>query len=167
MKIAITDLKDYNEGILQYEWIDLETCSTADEISEYISNFLDKRSKETHELHEEWFVTDYEDFVDLGEYPSLEEVEKAVKLSKEYTPEIVSKYYSSFQEFDNLEELYNGVYDSEEDFAYQIAHEIYSEKDLGVLSTYLDYERFAKDLFINDYSSEKLENHKIAVFRRF
>ena len=32
MKIAITDLKDYVEGILRFEWLDLEECSTADEI---------------------------------------------------------------------------------------------------------------------------------------
>ena len=167
MRIAITDLKDYNEGILRYEWLDLETCSTADEISEYITNLLEKRSKETGELHEEWFVTDYEDFVDLGEYPSFDKVEKAVKLSKEYTPEIVSKYYSNFQEFEHLEEAYNGIHESEEDFAYNLVKDCYSEKELGVLKDYIDYEKFARDLFMTDYTSEKLENYKIVVFRRF
>ena len=78
MKIAITDLKDYVEGILRFEWLDLEECQTAEEIGKYISQFLGKRSKETGQLHEEWFVTDYEEFVNLGEYPNLEEMEKAI-----------------------------------------------------------------------------------------
>ena len=50
MKIAITDLKDYNEGILRFEWLDLEEYSTAEEIGSYIESFLAKRSKETKDL---------------------------------------------------------------------------------------------------------------------
>lgn len=60
MKITITDLKDYNEGILRYEWLDLEEYSSEDEINDFISNFLSKRFKETKELHEEWFISDYD-----------------------------------------------------------------------------------------------------------
>ena len=56
MRIAITDLKDYNEAILRFEWLDLEQHYTVDEIGGYIKAFLDRRSKETGELHEEWFV---------------------------------------------------------------------------------------------------------------
>jgi hypothetical protein len=50
-KKTITDIKDYNEAILRYEWLDLERCSTADGIGGFISAFLAKRSKETGELH--------------------------------------------------------------------------------------------------------------------
>lgn len=165
MKIAITDLKDYNEGILRFEWLDLEEYPTADEISNFIKEFLDKRTKETRELHEEWFVTDYEEFVDLGEYPNLEEMEKAIKLSLEYGWEAVHHYYQNYQQFDDFEEAYNGIWDSEEDFAYELAHDIYSKDDLGALDLYIDWERYARDLFIGDYTGEKLENYKIVVFR--
>lgn len=166
MKIAITDLKDYVEAILRFEWLDLEQYSTADEIGDFIKGFLDERSKETNQLHEEWFVTDYEEFVNLGEYPSLEEMEKAISLSKQYGWQAVAGYYGGNQEFDGFEEAYNGIYDSEEDFAYEIAHEIYSENELGPLDLYIDWERYARDLFIGDYFSEDVEGGQIAVFRR-
>ena len=107
MKIAITDLKDYVEGILRFEWLDLEECQTAEEIGSYISQFLNKRSKETGQLHEEWFVTDYEEFVNLGEYPNLEEMEQAIKLSLEHGWEAISHYYNHSKEFDNFEKAYN------------------------------------------------------------
>jgi|SRR3989344_291052 len=166
MKIALTDLKDYNESILRYEWVDLEKCSTASEISDFISGFLGKRSKETSELHEEWFVTDYEEFVNLGEYPSLEKIEKAVKLSKQYDWESVAAYYGMNGSLDDFEDAYNGIFDSEEDFAYSIAHDIYSKEDLGQLEIYIDWEKYARDLFINDYFGCDLRDGKVVVFRR-
>jgi len=166
MKIAVTDLKDYNEGILRFEWLDLEEYSTAEEIVCFIEKFLQKRSKETGELHEEWFISDYEEFVNLGEYPSLEDIEKAVMLSKTHGWEAVKAYYESFQELDRFEEAYLGVWDSEENFAYDTAHDIYTEEQLGPLEPYIDWERYARDLFINDYVSETLPRGKIAVFRR-
>lgn len=165
MKIAITDLKDYNEAILRFEWLNLENCSTADEIGCFISRFLAKRSKETGELHEEWFVTDYEEFVDLGEYPSIEELAEAAKLSKLHGWEAVSAYYGYNRFFDGFDDAYSGIYESEEDFAYDIAHECYSEKELGELEQYIDWEKYARDLFIGDYFSEEVENG-VAVFRR-
>ena len=166
MKIAITDLKDYNESILRYEWLDLEEYETAEQIGSFIEQFLAKRSKETGELHEEWFVTDYEEFVNLGEYPNLEDIEKAISLSKCFGWEVVDKYYGCYREFDNFEEAYNGVHESEEDFAYDLAHDIYSIEQLGQLELYIDWERFARDLFIGDYTSEEVEDGKIVVFRR-
>ena len=166
MKIAVTDLKDYNEGILRYEWLDLENCSSADELGKFISNFLAKRSKETKTLHEEWFITDYEEFVNLGEYPGIEEVAEAIELSKQYGWEVVKAYYEMNNNFDDIEESYSGIYESEEDFAYETANEIYTKEQLGQLEIYIDWEKYARDLFITDYFSEKLNNYKIAVFRR-
>lgn len=166
MKIAITDLKDYVEGILRFEWLDLEECSNADEIGSYIESFLSTRTKETGELHEEWFVTDYEEFVDLGEYPNLDDIEEAVRLSEEYGWEAVNVYYQDCGNFSDFEEAYQGEYEDEEDFTYEIAHDCYSEDELGPLALYIDWERYARDLFISDYTSERLSNYKIVVFRR-
>ncbi len=165
MKIAITDLKDYNEAILRYERLDLEECSSAEEIGAFISEFLRKRSLETGELHEEWFVSDYEEFVDLGEYPSLEDLEEAAKLSREFGWQVAARYFESNRSFEDFEEAFSGVYESEEDFACELAHDIYSVKQLGQLELYIDWERFARDLFISDYFSEEVEEG-VAVFRR-
>ncbi len=46
------------------------------------------------------------------------------------------------------------------------AYDVYIQEQLGELDLYIDWEKYARDLFIGDYFSEKLENCKIAVFRR-
>lgn len=165
MRIAVTDLKDYVEGVLRFEWLDLDDCPTVEALQSFIAGFLQKRSEETGELHEEWFVTDYEGFVNLGEYPSLENIETAAKLSGQYGWQAVARYYASCQTLDEFEEAYNGTYDSEEDFAYELAHDIYSDEQLGQFEPYIDWEKFARDLFINDYFSEEVDGC-VVVFRR-
>ena len=50
--------------------------------------------------------------------------------------------------------------------SFEYSHRSLTEQ-LGQLETYIDWERFARDLFIGDYYSEKLENYKIVVFRRW
>ncbi len=157
MRIALTDLKDYNEGKLRFIWLDLEEYSSKEDIQDQINKFLNG--------NEEWFITDYEEFVNLGEYPNLDEIEEAISLSKEFGWEVVARYYEYCQSFDDFEEAYQGIYDDEEDFAYQLADDIYSEDQLGVLKSYIDWEKFSRDLFIGDYYSAKVEDWKVVVFR--
>ncbi len=44
---------------------------------------------------------------------------------------------------------YQGEYDDEEDFAYEIIEECYNLPEFA--KTYFDYEKFARDLFMCDY----------------
>lgn len=44
---------------------------------------------------------------------------------------------------------YQGQYDDEEDFAYEIIEECYDLPEFA--KTYFDYEKFARDLFMCDY----------------
>lgn len=44
---------------------------------------------------------------------------------------------------------YQGEYDDEEDFAYEIIEECYDLPEFA--KTYFDYEKFARDLFMCDY----------------
>ena len=44
---------------------------------------------------------------------------------------------------------YQGQYDDEEDFAYEIVEECYDLPDFA--KTYFDYKQFARDLFMCDY----------------
>jgi len=46
-----------------------------------------------------------------------------------------------------------GQYDSEEDFAEQYVNECLDlQKMMGYLANYFDYEKFARDLFMSDYT---------------
>ena len=36
MKICIQDLRDYNEGLLRYQWVDMKEITDLDELQEII-----------------------------------------------------------------------------------------------------------------------------------
>ena len=67
--------------------------------------------------------------------------------------EAVDDYMEFHDELDNFEEAYCGVWDSEEDFARHIVSECYDlERTMDGLEGYLDYETFAREVFVYDYS---------------
>ena len=49
----------------------------------------------------------------------------------------------------DFQDEYQGQYNDEEDFAYEIIEECYELPDFA--KTYFDYEKFARDLFMCDY----------------
>ena len=54
---------------------------------------------------------------------------------------------------ERFEEAYNGKWDSELAYAEDLVDSCYDlEKMMGSLSSYFDYEKFARDLFITDYT---------------
>lgn len=156
MQICIQDLRDYNEGFLRYKWVDLGKVYDLEDIQEIISNYLKERTDETGELHEEWFIADYEDFPNLGEYPGLEKVMEVAELVENYDWKVVQAFieYEGIEYIENFEEKYRGIYESEKDFAYEDIQSHYNlEKMMGDLSIYFDYEAYGRDLFINDFFS--------------
>ena len=169
MQICIQDLRDYNEGLLRYKWVDLSRVYDLEELQEIVSSYLDERTKETGELHEEWFIADYEDFPNLGEYPGLESVMEVAALVENYDWRVVKAFieYEGIEYLDNFEEKFRGIYESEKDFAREDIQSHYNlEKMMGVLSMYFDYEAYAIDLFINDFFFVKIAPCEIAVFCR-
>lgn len=67
--------------------------------------------------------------------------------------EAVDDYMEFHDELDRFEEAYCGEWDSEEDFARHIVSECYDlERTMGGLERYFDYEAFARELFMYDYS---------------
>ena len=96
----------------------------------------------------------------------MKDIEEAVRLGKQYGWEAVARFYEIYQQFDDFEEAYNGIHDNEEDFAYDLAYDIYATKELGPFEFYIDWEKYARDLFISDYCSAEVEGYKIVVFRQ-
>ena len=74
-------------------------------------------------------------------------------LCDKHGQEAVDDYMEFHDELDNFEEAYCGEWDSEEDFARHIVEECYDlDRIMGNLSNYFDYDAFARDLFMYDYS---------------
>ena len=87
---------------------------------------------------------DEEDFDHIKEY---------CELCDKYDRDAVDDYMEFHDELDSFEEAYCGHWDSEEDFARHIVEECYDlDRIMGNLSNYFDYEAFARDLFMYDYS---------------
>ena len=64
-----------------------------------------------------------------------------------YTKETVEEWYNDF------EEAFQGMFDSEQEFSDQLADDVITGELPEIAQLYFDYEKFARDLFIDDYWS--------------
>ena len=168
MKVALTNLGKYNEGILDYVWLDLP--ATADEIAAAFDN-IEVSHDDIHYYSdglghvamtdyygefEEYFITDYEcDFYNIGEYESLdslneiaEQIDGLLDYEQEIVKALMSEGYSLEDALNNYEDVivYSGC-DNMTDVAYEYIEE--SGMFNGIpdcITNYFDYEAFGRDL---------------------
>lgn len=162
----ITNLGKYNEGALIGEWVGFPT--TTDEIQ----GVLDRIG--INEQYEELFITSYEMPISgmydvLGEYESLDELNYlAYKLDdmQDYQRDIfesaieLGDYTSSAKDLINLignldnYDLLPGVQD-DSDLGYYWIEEsgVYDLSNMGNLASYFDYEKFGRDIQIDEYGT--------------
>ena len=164
-KIYVACLAAYNNGFLHGQWI--EANQDAEDIHAEIQNMLGTSPVLGAE---EWAIHDYEGFegLHLSEYEDIEKVAEIAGFIEEYGEawalyaEHVGLEYATKESFEDANQ---GEWDSEEDFAEDLAAETMEIPDH--LRFYIDYEKFARDLFINDYFSADGANCKVYVFRRY
>lgn len=127
---------------------------------------------------EEWAFHDFEGFgaYRLGEYESIETVIKLATAIVDFgeNGEAFTAFASERGEgylddaIENFEEAFRGEWGSERDFAENLLDDLGElDKIPENLRYYFDYEAYTRDLFINDYSSERLSNGNVAVFDRY
>ena len=162
----VTNLGKYNEGMLVGEWVKLPT--TEEEMQKVFERIGIGKQDEFGQPYEEWFITDYECPIYgvqkmLGEYESLDKLNYLAALIDELSlsdqEKLVAIMEAGCDEVSDIDDLINltfnldcydimpGIND-ESDLGYYYAHEagIYSEKDLGPLANYIDYEGFGRDI---------------------
>lgn len=166
----VTNLGKYNEGELIGEWVKLPT--TQDEMQKAFERIGIGSTDDFGQPYEEWFITDYECPIHgiydmLGEYESLDKLNYLAALIYElpkYDQErFVAIMESGCDEVRDIDDLINltfnlDCYDilsgvtSEYDLGYYYVHEagIYSEKELGPMANYIDYERFGRDVAMDE-----------------
>jgi antirestriction protein len=152
-RIYVASLADYNAGRLHGQWIDLDETTTADDIREAIAAML---STSPEPIAEEWAIHDYDDMPNLGEWPDLDTVAQVARGIAEHGDayRAWSAYDPQYHnDPDQFEDEYQGEYDTEEDFAEETVSEMYTEEELGPLGAYIDYEKYARDLFVGDFYS--------------
>ena len=166
----VTNLGKYNEGVLVGEWVKFPT--TEEEMQKVFERIGIGSTDDFGQPYEEWFITDYECPIHgvydmLGEYESLDKLNYLAARLEEM-PEwelkkLVAVMEAGCDEVSDIDDLINltfnlDCYDfipditSESDLGYYYVHDagIYSEKELGPLANYIDYERFGRDVAMDE-----------------
>ena len=116
---------------------------------------------------EEWAIHDYEEFgeISLDEYENLETVSGIALFLEEHGvigADLLAHHCNNLEEATQAMEEYCGCYDSERDYAKELMESCYDIPDH--LVNYIDYDAFARDIFICDYYSIKCGG-SLHVFR--
>lgn len=166
----VTNLGKYNEGELVGEWVQFPT--TEDEMKKVFERIGIGSTDEFGHVYGEWFITDYECplhgvYDMLGEYESLDKLNylaaRIDELDKWDQEKLASIMEAGCDEVSDIDDLINltfnlDTYDflpdihDESDLGYYYVHEagIYEEKDLRPLANYIDYERFGRDIAMDE-----------------
>lgn len=165
-RIYVADLAAYNASILRGVWIDAN--QDAEDILEEIEQML---AASPEPIAEEFAIHDYEGFggVTVGEYDSIEDVAALAQMIEQHGPawavfaDLVGIDYATEEGFENS---YCGEWDDEEDFTQNTIDEGLWGEIPDHLVYYIDTEKMARDLFINDYYGERDADGQFHVFRR-
>lgn len=167
ISVFITNLGKYNEGELVGEWLALPTSPEA------LANCL-KHIGIDGVNYEEYFLTDYESIIDginhfINEYSDLNELNYLASRLSELDDDDKSRYEAIVQLGDyiySLKDLINLIgnldcFDyhpdihNEYDLGYYWIEEsgCYDLSNLGHLASYFDYERFGRDIALEQGGS--------------
>lgn len=164
IRIYVACLASYNNGILHGHWIDATLGE--DHLWEGIKAML---AASPIPEAEEFAIHDYEGFegVALSEYESIQSVAKLAAFIDEVGP-VAGKLMEHFADLDEARETmrdhYAGVYSSVSDFAQELTEE--TTKIPDTLQYYIDWERMARDLEINDILALETGFEEVHVFWR-
>lgn len=158
----ITNLRKYNEGYLIGEWVSFPV--TNEEMQKAFKRIG------INEYYEEWFISDYDCNVPgiyeaLGEYEDLSELNylagRIIDLneSEDFWQSVLKlgEYTGSIKDLINLTEnmdCFDYLPDITDDYSlgyYYIEDSgCYDTKAMGVLSNYIDYEGFGRDIRLDE-----------------
>lgn len=173
MRIYVASLSDYNAGILHGSWFDLSDYSDTDDLLEAIQKQVLSTSPTAHEeglkSAEEFAIHDYDGVypAGLGEYESINRLMEIQDcLNRCIDDNIPEEAFCEWMEeiegmpeginYDAFVDCYHGQYDSKLDFTYELVDEIgLLNNSQEIAARYFDYEAFARDLFLSDYTMTK------------
>ena len=148
IRIYVACLASYNNGVLHGAWID--AAQGTDGIWADVRHML---SSSSEELAEEWAIHDYEGFggIHVSEYTSFETIAKYAAFIEEHG-KLRGKLAAYYGDIDDAQKAildhYAGEYESLSDYAEQLTAETTQVPE--TLRYYIDYEKMARDLEIND-----------------
>ena len=165
-QIYVACLAAYNNGMMHGKWIDAD--QDPDDIFKEIKEML-KKSPEPNA--EEYAIHDCGEFggFEPKELESIEDVAEMARLTAEYGEAIGLFYMNDQYDLDDLEsrfgDTYDGYWDSEVEYAEKVFGEMYLSDVPENIQCYIDYESFARDLFMDDCFSLDADGGGVHVFR--
>ncbi|WP_284154937.1 antirestriction protein ArdA [Algicella marina] len=162
IQIYVACLASYNNGILHGAWINAEQAAYAiyDEVQAMLA-------ASPMEDAEEWAIHDYEGFegVRLSEWSGFAEVAKLAAFIAEHGKigaELIT-YLGSLEDARKaIEDSYAGAYRSLAEFAEEMTEQ--STDIPENLRFYIDYDRMARDIEINDVFTVETGFEQVHVF---
>lgn len=164
-RIYVACLAAYNHGYLHGCWID----ATLGE--EHIANEVNRMLSESPIPNaEEWAIHDFEGLPEnaLSEYTGFREVFQLASFIEEFGAlgAAVLDYYEIDEAREAIEDYYHGEWESELDYAIHFFDDVYLHDIPEFANDYIDYDKFASDLFINDCFSVHV-NGSVHVFSNY
>ena len=164
--IYVASLADYSAGILHGRWIDC-LANDSDEVQEQIALMLadSPTARQEGRRAEEWAIHDHGGWhgMRINETEDIEALcELAAELDEHGEALAVYLDHVGTRDVSGFQDAYCGTWSSEQDYAEDLADDIMEIPDH--IAPYFDYERFARDLFMCDYFSERVEDG-VAIFR--
>ena len=163
----ITNLGKYNEGALVGEWVKFPT--TAEELKKVFERIGIGSKDEFGQTYEEWFITDYDCYVDglydkLGEYESLDELNYLASKLDEMSQGEYEQFQAAMEIGDHSGSLQEIINLTENLDCYDIYPDIHDHDDLGRyyieeldamqvpehLRNYIDYEAYGRDIALEE-----------------
>lgn len=158
-KIYVACLSSYVNGILFGTWLD--ASQPVKDIREQIKQLL---ANSPMADAEEIAVHAFEGFgsLSIGEYEGIEAIqEKATFIVErgELGAELLAHYGNLEDAEEALENYYVGEYKSELDYAVHLFNDVYLQDIPENIQYYIDYDKFCRNIFINDYFSLEVEGN--------
>lgn len=167
MKIYVACLASYNAGRLHGAWIDVDTDK------DVMAAKIEAMLKASPMLDaEEFAVHDYDEFPNMGEYPSLDAIAATAELvelaaERQIAPSdfhhIADNWHGNADDIRRaLEDDFHGFYEDFDEFVEQYADDFLLINIPERVARYFDYDALARDLMI-EYTVIELSDG-VAVF---
>lgn len=163
----ITNLGKYNEGALVGEWVKFPT--TAEELKKAFERIGIGSKDEFGQTYEEWFITDYDCYVDglydlLGEYANLDELNYLASKLDDMSQDEYERFQAAMEIGDHTGSIQELINLTENLDCYDVYPDIHDHDDLGRyyieeldamqvpehLRNYIDYEAYGRDIALEE-----------------
>ena len=163
----ITNLGKYNEGALVGEWVKFPT--TAEELKKVFERIGIGSKDEFGQTYEEWFITDYDCYVDglydlLGEYANLDELNYLASKLDDMSQDEYERFQAAMEIGDHAGSIQELINLTENLDCYDVYPDIHDHDDLGRyyieeldamqvpehLRNYIDYEAYGRDIALEE-----------------